>query len=65
MFEDKYYVDVLKIPSELIKGFKYYCVEDVEFAKNVNSKNMSMCRFLIIDLASTYNKNRTSDENAE
>lgn len=65
MFEDKYYVDVLKIPAELVKGFKYYCVEDAEFAKNVNSKNIPMCRFLIIDLASIYNKNRTSAENAE
>lgn len=65
MFEDKYYLEDLKIPGELIKGFKYYCVEDAEFGKAVNSKNKTMCTFLIIQLASTYNKIRISAENTE
>lgn len=65
LFEDEFYKKDLKIPSELIKGFKYYCVEDSEFAKAVNSKNKIMCKFLIIELASTYNKIRLSDENAK
>ena len=65
LFEDKYYAEDLKIPNELIKGFKYYCVEDPEFAKAVNSKNKTMCMFLIIQLASNYNKIRFSDANTE
>ncbi|MDR6761949.1 hypothetical protein J2Y38_002160 [Flavobacterium sp. 2755] len=65
MFEDKYYMENLKIPGELIKGFKYYCVEDVEFGKAVNSKNKTMCMFLIIELASSYNKKRISTEITE
>ena len=61
LFEDKYYMQTLKIPEELIKGFQYYCVEDSDFEVALNSKNKTMCMFLIVDLASQYNKNRGSD----
>jgi hypothetical protein len=60
LFEDKYYIETLKIPEELIKGFQYYCVEDADFASSIQSKNKTMSMFLIVGLASSYNKNRES-----
>jgi hypothetical protein len=60
LFEDKYYIETLKIPQELIKGFQYYCVEDAGFASSLQSKNKTMSMFLIVGLASNYNKNRES-----
>ncbi|WP_264565466.1 carboxypeptidase-like regulatory domain-containing protein [Flavobacterium sp. N3904] len=63
LFEDKYYIDALKIPEEQIKGFQYYCVEDLDFENALNSKNKTMSMFLIVGLASNYNKNRASDQN--
>ena len=62
LFEDKYYIEILKIPEDQIKGFQYYCVEESDFANALNAKNKTMCMFLITGLASNYNKNRMSDE---
>jgi hypothetical protein len=58
LFEDKYYIETLKIPAELIRGFQYYCVEDGGFASSLRSKNKTMSMFLIVGLASDYNKKR-------
>jgi hypothetical protein len=58
LFDDKYYIETLKIPEELIKGFQYYCVEDADFVSSLQSKNKTMSMFLIVGLASEYNKNR-------
>lgn len=58
LFEDKYYIETLKIPEEHVKGFQYYCVEDVGFANALKSKNKTMSMFLIVGLAYKYNKNR-------
>jgi hypothetical protein len=57
LFEDKYYIETLKIPEELIKGFQYYCVEDADFVSSLQSKNKTMSMFLIVGLASDFNKN--------
>jgi hypothetical protein len=65
LFEDKYYIETLKIPEEQIKGFQYYCVEDLDLENALNSKNKTMSMFLIVGLASNYNKNRVSDKNGE
>jgi hypothetical protein len=58
LFEDKYYTETLKIPEEFIKGFQYYCIEDDDFARSLKDKNKTMSMFLIVGLASNYNKNR-------
>lgn len=58
LFENQYYIETLKIPEELIKGFQYYCVENPNFAKSLNDKNKTMCKFLIVELASEFNKNQ-------
>jgi hypothetical protein len=58
LFEDKYYIETLKIPEEHIKGFQYYCIEDIDFGNALKSKNKTMSMFLIVGLAYKYNKNR-------
>jgi hypothetical protein len=60
MFEDKYYIETLKIPEDYIKGFQYYCIEDPDFVRSLNEKNKTMSMFLIVGLASSFNKNNQS-----
>lgn len=62
LFEDQYYIETLKIPQELIRGFQYYCVENVDFAKTLNDKNKRMTMFLIVGLAFEFNKNQILNE---
>jgi hypothetical protein len=57
LFEDKYYIETLIIPKEHIKGFQYYCVEDADFTSSLQSKNKTMSMFLMVGLASDFNKN--------
>jgi CarboxypepD_reg-like domain len=54
LFEDKYYTQTLKIPQDYIKGFQYYCIEDSDFVKAVESKNKTLIMFRIIPLAQKY-----------
>lgn len=61
LFENKYYIETLKIPEELIKGFQYYCIEDPDFARSLKDKNKTMSMFLIVSLASEYKKNQGDD----
>ena len=56
LFEDKYYTETLKIPSDYIKGFQYYAIEDVALANAVRDKNKTLIMFLIVKLAENYNK---------
>jgi hypothetical protein len=56
LFEDKYYVETLKIPQDYIKGFQYYCIEDLDFVEALNTKNKTLSMFLIITLAEKYIK---------
>lgn len=58
MFDDNYYIQRLKIPAELIRGFQYYCVEDSEFLQSVNLENKTKIMFIMSNLAFVYNKNR-------
>lgn len=61
LFEDKYYIETLKIPEDFIKGFQYYCVEDQDFARSLNEKNKTKSMFIIVGLAASFNKNRQSN----
>ncbi|RVT78672.1 hypothetical protein EOD40_05410 [Flavobacterium sufflavum] len=56
LFEEKYYVEKLKIPKEYIKDFQLYCIENKDFVSSVKAKNKTLSMFLIISLASDYNK---------
>ncbi|RTZ02851.1 hypothetical protein EKM02_02040 [Flavobacterium sp. RSP49] len=56
LFEDKYYTQTLKIPSDYIKGFQYYCVDNVAFANALRAKNKTLVMYLIASLAGNYNE---------
>lgn len=56
LFEEKYYVEKLKVPKEYIKDFQLYCIENKDFVSSVRAKNKTLSMFLIISLASDYNK---------
>lgn len=62
LFDDKYYIETLKIPTDYIKGFQYYCIDDIGFANALRSKNKTMVMFLIVKLAENYNE-IIADEN--
>lgn len=53
-FEEKYFIDRLKIPLEYINGFKYHIVENKSLLENIKYKNKKMVDFLIIELANDY-----------
>ena len=56
LFAQDYYINTLKIPTDYIKGFQYYCIEDKKFAASLGTKNKTMTMFLIVPLAVKYNE---------
>lgn len=54
LFEDNYYIETLKIPSDYVRGFQYYCVEDLIFANALQAKNKTLAKFLLVDLSKKY-----------
>lgn len=54
LFEEDYFVKYLKIPSEYVKGFKYYAVENEKFIVILESKNKVTTEFLLGELAIKY-----------
>ncbi len=54
MFTLEHFVNVLKIPSEYVKGFEYYAVENDKFTVILNSKNKTSTEFLLAELATKY-----------
>ncbi|RTY90886.1 hypothetical protein [Flavobacterium sp. GT3R68] len=56
MFEVSHFVETLKIPSDYVKGFEYYIVENNTFVESLKSKNKIMATFLMGELAVKYNE---------
>jgi hypothetical protein len=56
MFNDDYFRKTLKIPSEYIKGFKYYVVDNDKFTVILKGKNKAIIEFLMGELALKYNE---------
>jgi hypothetical protein len=56
MFETSYFVDKLKNPSNYVKGFQYYLVENERFVVLLKSKNKTNAEFAMADLAIKYNE---------
>lgn len=54
LFEDEYYINTLKIPSEYVKGFKYYIIENEGFTAVLKSKNKTKVEFAMVKLAEGY-----------
>ncbi len=50
-FKDDYFTDTLKIPTDYVKGFHYYLIENTEFVAALNDKNKTMATFIMNRLA--------------
>ena len=55
LYEDKYYIETLKIPEIYIDDFQRYIIQDKEFTAALKVKNRTMMLFLISKLAVNYN----------
>ena len=55
LYEDKYYIETLKVPEIYIDDFQRYIIEDKEFTAALKVKNRTMMLFLISKLAANYN----------
>ena len=49
-----FFIDILKIPADFVKGFQYYAVEDEKFAAAINAKNKTSATFILGELATQY-----------
>ena len=54
MFSAEYYISKLKIPSDYVKGFEYYVVENEQFITVLKSKNVTTTTFFLGELAIKY-----------
>ena len=56
MFSEKVLIDKFKIPTNYIKGFQYYILDNKNFVDTLKAKNISMSSFIMIELAEKFNK---------
>ncbi|WP_167443879.1 carboxypeptidase-like regulatory domain-containing protein [Flavobacterium cutihirudinis] len=56
LFEDAYFIDYLKIPSEYVSGFKFYFVETQDITVLLTEKNKSKLTPLLAESALKYNE---------
>ena len=56
LFEEDYYLNTLKIPSEYIKGFQYYIVDNEKFTTVLKTQNKTNIELLMVELAVKYNE---------
>jgi hypothetical protein len=56
LYKNDYFAKTLKIPTDYIKGFQYYCIEDKIFEEVLKSKNKTKIELLIVPLAKKYNE---------
>jgi hypothetical protein len=61
LYKEDYFSTVLKIPTDYIKGFQYYCIEDKIFAEVLKSKNKTKIELLMAPLAKKYNEIITNE----
>ncbi len=54
MYEDEFFVENLKIPSDYIKGFQYYLIENNSFVATMKLNNTAMTTFMMGELAEKY-----------
>lgn len=62
MFDEKYFLETLKIPEIYIEGFKYYCIEEEEIAASLLTKNKEQTSFVLTKLAIEFNKYLKNEE---
>ena len=62
LYEDDYYIQKLKIQQELIKAFQYYVIEDKKLIGYLKSKNKSLVKFRMVELAIEFNKIQSNEK---
>ena len=62
LFQEKFYVHTLKIPTDYIKGFHYFLIEDTDFVRALKAKNKTLTQFLIKGLAIKYKETLSVEE---
>ncbi|WP_306353761.1 hypothetical protein [Flavobacterium sp. '19STA2R22 D10 B1'] len=62
LYEDEFYVNDLKIPQDHIRGFQYYLIENERLVRAVKTKNKTMIKFVIGELAVEYNSKRWDEK---
>ncbi|MBP6556818.1 MAG: hypothetical protein KA213_00525 [Flavobacterium sp.] len=63
-FSMDYFIKKLKIPSEYVKAFWYYIVEEPKFVNAMKVKNKAMATFVLAELATKYISLQQADENS-
>ncbi len=56
LYQDEFYTESLKIPSNYINGFQYYVISDKKIKGALKARNKTMVTFLLGDLAEEYKK---------
>ncbi|HLA55268.1 MAG TPA: hypothetical protein VK623_04175 [Flavobacterium sp.] len=51
LYEDKFYIETLKIPEDYIPAFQYYMIGDADFVAALKAKNKTLMRFNVNRLA--------------
>jgi hypothetical protein len=54
LFDKNHYVNTLHIPSDYVKGFLYFAVENPKFTRVLKTKNRTSIEFLMSELARQY-----------
>lgn len=54
LFDKNHYVNTLHIPSDYVKGFLYFAVENPKFTRVLKTKNRTSIEFLMSELAVQY-----------
>jgi len=61
LYKEDYFRSVLKIPMDYVKGFQYYCIEDLNFAGVLKTKNKAKIELLMVPLAVKFNEIITNE----
>ncbi|WP_394758118.1 hypothetical protein [Flavobacterium sp.] len=54
LYEEYFFTETLKIPSQYVKGFQMYVSDDERLIASIKSKNKTMTTFLLGELAQKY-----------
>ena len=54
LYDESFFTQTLKIPSEYVKGFQIYVIDDQRLIESIKSKNKTMTTFLLGELAEKY-----------
>ena len=62
LFEEKFYVETLKIPSEYIKGFQIFSIDDKKVLASLNHNDTKVMPLLLTELSIKYNNLLRNDK---